>query len=133
MYPHFCRQAHQLKDEGKDLMDLVDPRLGMEFDKEEVLLMINVALECTSNCPAASPTMSKVVCKLEGKPIVEVISDDSETMDEIDLEDMRNNHEDKNETPTKTVLSHGTQSSNSKSFSSLYPVSQDSFYRQKTD
>ena len=123
-----------MKDEGKDLMDLVDPRLGMEFDKEEVLLMINVALECTSNSPAARPTMSKVVCKLEGKPIVEeVISDDSEIMDEIDLEEMRNNPEDKNETPTKTVLSHGTQSSCSKSFSGLSPVNQDPFYRRKTD
>eukprot|EP00258_Populus_trichocarpa_P031183 XP_024447202.1 probable LRR receptor-like serine/threonine-protein kinase At1g07650 isoform X2 [Populus trichocarpa] len=54
-----------------DIMAMVDPRLGSEFNKKEVVRMINVALLCTNQSPALRPTMSTVVSMLEGKTDVE--------------------------------------------------------------
>ncbi|KAL3643562.1 hypothetical protein CASFOL_014377 [Castilleja foliolosa] len=48
------------------LMELVDPRLGSNFDKNEAERMIRIALLCTSPSPALRPTMSEVVSMLEG-------------------------------------------------------------------
>ncbi|KAL3643560.1 hypothetical protein CASFOL_014375 [Castilleja foliolosa] len=48
------------------LMELVDPRLGSNFDKNEAEKMIRIALLCTSPSPALRPTMSEVVSMLEG-------------------------------------------------------------------
>ncbi|XP_031407370.1 probable leucine-rich repeat receptor-like serine/threonine-protein kinase At3g14840 isoform X2 [Punica granatum] len=56
--------AHVLKEKGMQ-MDLIDPRLGSDFKKDEVMVMINVALLCTSISPAARPPMSSVVRMLE--------------------------------------------------------------------
>nr|TKS10185.1 putative receptor-like protein kinase RLPK1 [Populus alba] len=54
-----------------DIMEIVDPILGSEFNKKEVVRMINVALLCTNQSPALRPTMSRVVSMLEGKTDVE--------------------------------------------------------------
>ncbi|KAI7731220.1 hypothetical protein M8C21_002676, partial [Ambrosia artemisiifolia] len=54
-----------LKQKGS-LMDLVDPRLGSDFNKEEALRMIQIALLCVNKYPAHRPTMSEVVNMLEG-------------------------------------------------------------------
>ncbi|XP_073262642.1 probable leucine-rich repeat receptor-like serine/threonine-protein kinase At3g14840 [Populus alba] len=54
-----------------DIMEMVDPILGSEFNKKEVVRMINVALLCTNQSPALRPTMSTVVSMLEGKTDVE--------------------------------------------------------------
>ncbi|XP_010272760.1 PREDICTED: probable leucine-rich repeat receptor-like serine/threonine-protein kinase At3g14840, partial [Nelumbo nucifera] len=59
-----------LKERG-NLMDLVDPRLGSDFDKGEVMRMINVALLCTNSSPALRPAMSAVVSMLEGGAIIQ--------------------------------------------------------------
>ncbi|KAK4285844.1 hypothetical protein QN277_002484 [Acacia crassicarpa] len=76
--------AHQLKD-GNHLMDLVDPKLGEDFNREEIMTVIDVALQCTENSPALRPTMTKVLSILEGKPAIqEVVSDDES---EIILDD----------------------------------------------
>ncbi|KAM0998030.1 hypothetical protein ACFX13_007949 [Malus domestica] len=58
--------ARLLKQQG-DLMDLVDPRLGSDFNKEEMIVAINVALLCCNVTSTARPTMSSVVSMLEGK------------------------------------------------------------------
>lgn len=47
-------------------MELVDERLGSEFNEEEVMVMINVALQCVSASPTVRPAMSSVVSMLEG-------------------------------------------------------------------
>ncbi|MCI28125.1 LRR receptor-like kinase, partial [Trifolium medium] len=39
--------AHLLKERG-DLMELVDGRLGSDFNKKEAMVMINVGLLCTN-------------------------------------------------------------------------------------
>ncbi|KAK4589474.1 hypothetical protein RGQ29_020160 [Quercus rubra] len=59
-----------------DLMELVDPKLGSEFSKEEVLRMIKVALLCTNPSPALRPTMTAVVSMLEGKTVVDEVARD---------------------------------------------------------
>jgi len=58
--------VHLLKEEDS-LMELVDPRLGKDVKKEEVSLMINVALLCTNSSPSLRPSMSSVVSMLEGR------------------------------------------------------------------
>ena len=57
--------------------------LGSDFNKEEVLVMIKVALLCTKVTATQRPTMSSVVSILEGRTIVEeVYSETSEVLDE---------------------------------------------------
>ncbi|XP_059661402.1 probable leucine-rich repeat receptor-like serine/threonine-protein kinase At3g14840 [Cornus florida] len=62
--------ALELKEKG-DLLELVDPRLGPDFNKEEVLGMIKIALLCTDVSSAVRPTMSSVVSMLEGRAIAQ--------------------------------------------------------------
>uniref|UniRef100_A0A7N2LP81 non-specific serine/threonine protein kinase n=1 Tax=Quercus lobata TaxID=97700 RepID=A0A7N2LP81_QUELO len=50
-----------------NLMELVDPKLGSEFNKEEAIRMIKVALLCTNPSPALRPNMSAVVSMLKGQ------------------------------------------------------------------
>ena len=57
-------------------MELVDPELGSEFSKEEVLRMIKVALLCTNPSPALRPTMTAVVSMLEGQTVVDEVARD---------------------------------------------------------
>ncbi|XP_038900109.1 probable leucine-rich repeat receptor-like serine/threonine-protein kinase At3g14840 isoform X3 [Benincasa hispida] len=66
--------ANILKERG-NLLDLVDPRLGSEFNKTEAMTMINIALQCTNISAADRPSMSTVVGMLEGKIAVELVSD----------------------------------------------------------
>ncbi|XP_040971661.1 probable LRR receptor-like serine/threonine-protein kinase At1g07650 [Gossypium hirsutum] len=66
-----------LQQKGNPL-DLVDPKLGTKFDKEEAMRIIKVALLCTNPSPALRPTMSEVVSMLEGRNDVhEIISEPS--------------------------------------------------------
>ncbi|XP_028966121.2 probable leucine-rich repeat receptor-like serine/threonine-protein kinase At3g14840 isoform X2 [Malus domestica] len=74
-----------------NLMDLVDPRLGSQFSKEEAIRMVKVALLCTNPAPALRPTMSAVVRMLEGETAVhELIMDPSIYGDEMRLTAVRN-------------------------------------------
>ncbi|RXH84053.1 hypothetical protein DVH24_026952 [Malus domestica] len=76
--------ARLLKQQG-NLMDLVDPRLGSDFNKEEMIVAINVALLCCNVTSTARPTMSSVVSMLEGKAAVqELVSDPKAESIEID-------------------------------------------------
>ncbi|XP_022715701.1 probable LRR receptor-like serine/threonine-protein kinase At1g07650 isoform X2 [Durio zibethinus] len=61
-----------------NLMELVDPTLGSEFNREEALRMTKVALLCTNPSPALRPIMSEVVKMLQGRSLVpELIMDPS--------------------------------------------------------
>ncbi|XP_058209735.1 probable leucine-rich repeat receptor-like serine/threonine-protein kinase At3g14840 isoform X15 [Rhododendron vialii] len=62
-----------LKQKG-NMMELVDPKLGSDFNKIEVTVMINVALMCTNMSPAVRPAMSSVVSMLEGRTVPETSS-----------------------------------------------------------
>ncbi|XXG90327.1 hypothetical protein AAC387_Pa12g2115 [Persea americana] len=74
---HLVDWAYVLQAKG-NLMELVDVKLGPEFNKEEAMRMINVALLCTNSSPPLRPTMSAVVSMLEGHAVIqEVVSDPS--------------------------------------------------------
>ncbi|XVF25580.1 hypothetical protein REPUB_Repub13aG0224200 [Reevesia pubescens] len=61
-----------------NLMELVDPKLGTKFNKEEAMRIIKIALLCTNPSPALRPTMSAVVSMLEGRTVVhEIIKEPS--------------------------------------------------------
>ncbi|KAK8592444.1 hypothetical protein V6N13_063022 [Hibiscus sabdariffa] len=65
------------------LMELVDSRLETEFNEEEAIRMMKVALLCTNPSPAPRPIMSEVVNMLEGRtPVPEVTMDLSIFRDE---------------------------------------------------
>ncbi|KAL4586016.1 hypothetical protein LXL04_010646 [Taraxacum kok-saghyz] len=89
-----------LKQKGS-LMDLVDPRLGSEFNKKEAVRMIKIALLCTNKSPTLRPTMSEVVNMLEGRikikePNVKVnMSEEELILKEIEptFEEINNPHE----------------------------------------
>ncbi|KAG6793749.1 hypothetical protein POTOM_002972 [Populus tomentosa] len=53
--------------ESNKLLELVDPRLGSSYSKEEATKMLNLALLCTNISPSLRPAMSSVVRMLEGK------------------------------------------------------------------
>ncbi|KAI3764512.1 hypothetical protein L2E82_14521 [Cichorium intybus] len=65
--------AVDLKQKGS-LIDLVDPRLGSEFNKKEAVRMIEIALLCTNESPALRPIMSEVVNILEGHNKIEELN-----------------------------------------------------------
>ncbi|KAF7145793.1 hypothetical protein RHSIM_Rhsim04G0092300 [Rhododendron simsii] len=59
-----------LKKKG-NLMELVDPKLGSDFNKIKVTRMKNVALLCTNESPAVRLAMSSVVSMLEARTVPE--------------------------------------------------------------
>ncbi|KAK4361248.1 hypothetical protein RND71_020200 [Anisodus tanguticus] len=70
-----------LQKKGK-FLELVDPRLGSNYNKEEALRMIKVALLCTNPSPALRPNMSTVVNMLEGRLDVDESNLDSSIHDD---------------------------------------------------
>lgn len=61
-------QAWNLHDEGR-LMDLVDPTLQLQTDeeREEVLRVIKIALQCLQMIGDRRPTMAQVITMLQGE------------------------------------------------------------------
>nr|GMD05322.1 probable LRR receptor-like serine/threonine-protein kinase At1g07650 [Ipomoea batatas] len=76
------------------LLELVDSQLGSDFNKEEAIRMIKVALICTNPSPALRPTMSAVVCMLEGEADVNDLSLDA-TMygDDLHFQSLREKYD----------------------------------------
>jgi hypothetical protein len=117
-------------------MELVDTRLGSDFNKQEALVMINVALLCTNVTSNLRPSMSSVVSMLEGKAVVpEFVPDSSEVMDEKKMEVMRQyyyqideNNISKPLTKSRSLLSDGPWTATSSSGVDLYPIHSDSSY-----
>ncbi|KAM7524923.1 hypothetical protein LguiA_014825 [Lonicera macranthoides] len=78
----------------ESLMAIIDPRLGSNFDKEEAIRMIKVALLCTNPSPALRPTMSAVVSMLQGHiTIQEVDKDPSIYGDEFNFQSLRDKYD----------------------------------------
>ncbi|KAL5081436.1 hypothetical protein RYX36_009857 [Vicia faba] len=127
--------AHLLKERG-DLMELVDRRLGSDFNKKEAMVMINVALLCTNVTSNLRPSMSSVVSFLEERNAVpEFVSDSSEVMDEKKLEVMRQYYYQKEEndisqsqTRNQSISIDEPWTATSSSAVDLYPVHLDSSY-----
>ncbi|XP_054815636.1 probable LRR receptor-like serine/threonine-protein kinase At1g53440 isoform X2 [Prosopis cineraria] len=125
--------AHQLKD-GGNVMDLVDPRLGKAFNREEIMVVIDVSLQCTENSPALRPTMTEVLSILEGRLAVqEVVSNETEIMDDLELKSWKKKEADKDGTDGAMNLSSHESQTTSKSFSDLYPLNKYSSFWEKTN
>uniref|UniRef100_A0A2K2CAE8 non-specific serine/threonine protein kinase n=1 Tax=Populus trichocarpa TaxID=3694 RepID=A0A2K2CAE8_POPTR len=121
-----------LKEKGT-LLELVDPKLGQDYNKEEAITMINVALLCSNVSAAVRPAMSSVVSMLEGKAAVQDIDipDKSMSTDEKKIEEMRRHFQVINEqeiSETRTLSMDGPSTAASTSAGDLYPVSLDSDY-----
>ncbi|KAM7498585.1 hypothetical protein LguiA_022999 [Lonicera macranthoides] len=79
--------ALELKEKG-NLMELVDPKLESKFNKDEVMVMINVALRCCSVTPLVRPSMSSVVSMLKSRAVIEFVSDPSISTDSMNWKEM---------------------------------------------
>ncbi|KAI4333479.1 hypothetical protein L6164_018285 [Bauhinia variegata] len=122
--------AHLLKEEG-NLMELVDRRLGSDFNQEEAMVMIKVALLCTNVTSTLRPTMSSVVSMLEGKIVVpEIVSDTGETMEEMKLEGLRLHYQ-QIEAQTQRDSEDRSFTASSTSAVDLYPVQPNSSFMEK--
>ncbi|XP_025608173.1 probable leucine-rich repeat receptor-like serine/threonine-protein kinase At3g14840 [Arachis hypogaea] len=121
--------ARLLKEKG-NLMELVDRRLGSNFDKEEAMIMIKVALLCINVFATLRPNMSSVVSMLEGKIIVQepVFDKPSEALDEKKLEAMRLYcFED------QSISTEDPWTTSSTSARDFYPLNLDSSYLEKRE
>ncbi|XP_010480726.1 PREDICTED: probable LRR receptor-like serine/threonine-protein kinase At1g29720 [Camelina sativa] len=59
-----------------DIMEIIDSKLEGEFNSDEAVRMIKVALICTNSSPSLRPAMSEAVKMLEGEiEIKQVMSD----------------------------------------------------------
>lgn len=63
-------KAYVLQEQGS-LLEIVDPILGTNYSKQEVISTLNIALLCSSQSASLRPAMSAVVSMLEGKRKVE--------------------------------------------------------------
>ncbi|KAA0066720.1 putative leucine-rich repeat receptor-like serine/threonine-protein kinase [Cucumis melo var. makuwa] len=103
--------------ERESLMDLVDPKLGSNFNEEEAMKMMNIAFLCTNVSPSARPTMSSVVSMLEGKVSVkELISDPDDMRKEMKaiwtlIQQNETVTNDKNNTESLSFINMGSTSS----------------------
>ncbi|CAL5411483.1 unnamed protein product [Camellia sinensis] len=82
--------------QGGNLADLIDSKLGTEFNNVEVERMVKVALLCTNASPSLRPTMSEVVSMLEGQMnIPEVIPEPNSYTEDLRFKAMRDFHREK--------------------------------------
>ncbi|KAG5561043.1 hypothetical protein RHGRI_004156 [Rhododendron griersonianum] len=106
-------------------MDLMDPKLGSNFNKEEAMRMIEVALVCTNPSPALRPTMSAVVSMLEGKlGIEELVNDPRIYGDDFQFVALRDKYDElqlQSSTEVEALMDHTGTSSSSTSAQDLYP------------
>ncbi|CAA7028274.1 unnamed protein product [Microthlaspi erraticum] len=59
-----------------DILEIIDPKLEGDFNREEAVRMIKVALLCTHSSPSLRPTMSEALQMLKGEmELTEVVSD----------------------------------------------------------
>ncbi|RWR96262.1 Protein kinase domain-containing protein [Cinnamomum micranthum f. kanehirae] len=85
--------AYVLQERGS-LIELVDPKLGSEFNKEEAIGMMTIALLCTNSSSILRPTMSAVVSMLEGRTDVQNhISKPNPSSDDLDIEAIGSHHQ----------------------------------------
>ncbi|KAI5570947.1 hypothetical protein POPTR_011G073391v4 [Populus trichocarpa] len=85
--------ARVLQKKG-NLMEIVDPKLQSEFNKEEAERMIKLALLCTNASPSLRPAMSEVVSMLEGQTsIQEMISDPSIYGDDLHSKHLKGHYQ----------------------------------------
>ncbi|KAG5551537.1 hypothetical protein RHGRI_009822 [Rhododendron griersonianum] len=122
-------RALVLKRKG-DLMELVDPKLGSDFNKIEVTVMINVALLCANVSPAVRPAMSSVVSMLEGRTVPEssLVPDPDVSNEQkgMMIDFQRSLETDASEGQIQSMSTDGPSTAASTSGGDLYPLNWDS-------
>ncbi|XP_031120627.1 probable leucine-rich repeat receptor-like serine/threonine-protein kinase At3g14840 isoform X2 [Ipomoea triloba] len=73
-----------------NLMELIDSRLGSNFDKDQALRMVKVALLCTNTSHVLRPSMSAVVSMLEGR---DDILEYDPNLDEFNFQAMKDHYD----------------------------------------
>ncbi|XP_059664581.1 probable leucine-rich repeat receptor-like serine/threonine-protein kinase At3g14840 isoform X2 [Cornus florida] len=110
--------AFVLQQKGS-VMELVDQKLGSNYNKEEVSRMIQVALLCTNPSPEHRPTMSAVVSMLEGRIEVQnIIADPNIYGDDLKFKSLRDRYgelqlQSSSDTQTLFDLSEATRNGSS--------------------
>ncbi|KAI8008854.1 putative leucine-rich repeat receptor-like serine/threonine-protein kinase [Camellia lanceoleosa] len=126
-----------LKQEG-NLMELVDPRLGSDFNKKEVVAMINVALLCINVSPTVRPSMSSVLSMLESRTVTEeLVSDSMVSSSKMEPKEMMIELQQSHETNSNDNQIHSMSNDGpwtaSTSVADLYPLIIDSDYWANRD
>ncbi|XP_057766381.1 probable leucine-rich repeat receptor-like serine/threonine-protein kinase At3g14840 isoform X2 [Salvia miltiorrhiza] len=116
--------ANTLKGRG-NLIELVDSRLGSEFNREEALTAINVGLHCTNAVAAERPSMSAVVSMLEGRAGIQHLALD---VADVSVAKMRGE-----ETEGQSISMDVPWTGSSTATADLYPVTVDTEYWEKRD
>ncbi|RAL41558.1 hypothetical protein DM860_018090 [Cuscuta australis] len=81
--------AYVLQERGS-ILELVDPELGSNYEPEEVMLVLKIALLCTNASPTLRPKMSQVVSMLQGHTLVEdLLSGPSSSSIDLQFRSMR--------------------------------------------
>ncbi|WOH05871.1 hypothetical protein DCAR_0625294 [Daucus carota subsp. sativus] len=126
--------ALDLKEKG-NLMELVDEKLESDYNEEEVMVMINVALLCADVMPSVRPPMSSVVSILEGGAIIEeFISDASQLRKKTGSDEIKEPNPSSSDTSIVQSLSiHDSWTASSTSTADLYPVDFESEYWKSRD
>ncbi|KAG2677674.1 hypothetical protein I3760_12G108400 [Carya illinoinensis] len=131
---HLLDWALILKEKG-NLLDLVDPRLGSNYRKEEVMRVIKVALLCTNVSASTRPTMSSAVSMLEGGVVIPELGPNLSIIDdERKVKALWDHLQDKKESSmgssqTQSVLMNDPLiTGSSTSVVDLYPINMDSSY-----
>ncbi|XP_062169066.1 probable leucine-rich repeat receptor-like serine/threonine-protein kinase At3g14840 [Alnus glutinosa] len=122
--------------EKDSLLELVDPRLGSNYKKEEVMVMINVGLLCANASAAVRPTMSAVVSMLEGDIVVPGLVSDPSISNNEKKEAMweqyqQSKQQNRSGSQTESISMDDPWTSSSTSTADLYPVNLDSDYWEK--
>ncbi|KAG2689281.1 hypothetical protein I3760_09G132900 [Carya illinoinensis] len=129
--------ACHLQETGS-LMDLVDKKLGSEFNKVEAERMMKVAFLCTNASPSLRPTMSEVVNMLEGTTVIpEVIPEASTYSKDLRFKAIRDHHSQMLSQSMEGSRDHRSTSvgslhgSSSASAHDLYEITDESYLRFK--
>lgn len=118
----FFSQVNTLKKSG-NLIELVDTRLGSDFNKEEAMTAINVGLHCTNAEAAERPSMSTVVSMLEGKTGVQHFASDANvSVGKVKAEEA---------VEVQSISTDVPWTGSSASTADLYPVTVDTEYWEK--
>ncbi|KAL1537955.1 putative leucine-rich repeat receptor-like serine/threonine-protein kinase [Salvia divinorum] len=116
--------VNTLKKSG-NLIELVDSRLGSDFNREEAMTAINVGLHCTNVEAAERPIMSTVVSMLEGTTGVQhFASDTNASVGKTKAEEA---------VEVQSISTDVPWTGSSASTADLYPITVDTEYWEKRD
>ncbi|KAL1809909.1 hypothetical protein ACET3Z_026903 [Daucus carota] len=110
-------------------MELVDEKLESDYNEEEVMVMINVALLCADVMPSVRPPMSSVVSIPEGGAIIEEFISDASQSRKI----KEPNPSSSDTSIVQSLSIHDTCTASSTSTADLYPVAFESEYWKSRD